>query len=445
MRFFAIFCILPGALSFTTVTTSSSRSLSSLSTIPSTLKPTKLNHKTQHSSLYYPTTLFSSPDFEDNLTRMTSSHFKRRKRDVIQGVHPFLQRISNKIQSEMKKPTHKAVSLIAAAFLMLAVIFTPLSEALAAPSGGRMGGSFGGGSSRSSSSYSRSYSSPSRSYSRGFSQGYSTGYYSRPSITVAPVIGPRWGYGYSPYAGGVTVVSRGPGLGEFLFFGIFALAAYNIFTSANNVFDESSTMSALGEGVTVASISVALNVPDKHSPSSILTYLNRLSQTARTDSRVGVSNLVSQVALELLRQKRSIFAASSKFSHYQNGDKAQRDFSSRAIEERSKFERESINKYGGVDYSQNIVNSRTLQGDLSYSPKATAAVVTIIVAIDGDSTKLPIINSAADLDKALMKIATDVKVDNCLRSAEVLWTPEDIDDTLSQREVIVDYPELRNI
>jgi hypothetical protein len=83
-------------------------------------------------------------------------------------------------------------------------------------------------------------------------------------------------------------------LGEFLFFGVFALAAYNIFTSANNVFDESSTMSALGEGVTVASISVALNVPDKHSPSSILTYLNRLSQTARTDSRVGVSNLVSQ-------------------------------------------------------------------------------------------------------------------------------------------------------
>ena len=82
---------------------------------------------------------------------------------------------------------------------------------------------------------------------------------------------------------------------------------------------------------------------------------------------------------------------------------------------------------------------------MSYSPKATAAVVTIIVAIDGDSTKLPIINSAADLDKALMKIATDVKVDNCLRSAEVLWTPEDIDDTLSQREVIVDYPELRNI
>ena len=142
--------------------------------------------------------------------------------------------------------------------------------------------------------------------------------------------------------------------------------------------------------------------------------------------------------MELLRQKRSIFTANSKYTHHNSGDKAQRDYSSIAIND---------SKYGGVDYAQQEDETMTrssLPGD-SYSPKVTATVVTIILSIDGDSTKLPMINSPTDLQKALVMIASDVKVDDCLRSAEVLWTPEDGKDTLSERDVIVDYPELRSI
>lgn len=160
-----------------------------------------------------------------------------------------------------------------------------------------------------------------------------------------------------------------------------------------------------------------------------------------------ISFLLFVVALELLRQKRTVFAANAKYNHYRDGDKAQRDFSTYAIQERSKFDRETISKYGGVDYvQQDIMKRPSLRGGADlYSPKATAAVITLLVAIDGDSTKLPVINTQADLEQALMKIATDVKVGDCLRSAEVLWTPEDSDDVLSEREVIVDYPELRSI
>ena len=57
----------------------------------------------------------------------------------------------------------------------------------------------------------------------------------------------------------------------------------------------------------MAQISVALNVPDRDSLSSVLTYLNRLSQTAKTDSRVGVSNLVSQ------GKKRITYSALNSF------------------------------------------------------------------------------------------------------------------------------------
>ena len=57
------------------------------------------------------------------------------------------------------------------------------------------------------------------------------------------------------------------------------------------------------------------------------------------------------VALELLRQRRSIVAASTSYTHYRDGDKAQREFNTIAVRERSKFERETLNRYGGVDYA----------------------------------------------------------------------------------------------
>lgn len=392
-------------------------------------------------------------DIIDKTTSKNKLAATKKDRSHIQGIHPLLLKTWQRIKNSIKKPSHRAASLMTAAFIMFAVLFTPISEASAARSGGRMGGSFGGsGRSSSRQSYSRSYSAPSRSYSspsssynRGYSRGLSSGLYARPPIVVAPTIG-------NPYAqpsyygpGGVAVIRRGPSIVDVFLFGVFAVVVFNVVSSVNDFTNDTSSTSALGPGVSVAQISVALNVPKKDSSSSILTFLSRLSRTARTDSRVGVSNLVSQVALELLRQRRSAFAASSKYTHYRDGDKAQRDYSALTIQERSKFERESISNYGGVDYSKDgTMKSPSLAGD-TYLPQATAAVVTIILCIDGDSTKLPTINSVADLEQALTTIASDAKVDDCLRSAEVLWTPEDSDDTLSETDVIVDYPQLRTI
>lgn len=45
-----------------------------------------------------------------------------------------------------------------------------------------------------------------------------------------------------------------------------------------------------------------------------------MSRTASTDSRVGISNLVSQVALELIRQKPYIFAANTEYKHFRDND-----------------------------------------------------------------------------------------------------------------------------
>jgi uncharacterized membrane protein len=67
-------------------------------------------------------------------------------------------------------------------------------------------------------------------------------------------------------------------------------------------------------------------------------------------------------------------------------------------------------------------------------------VVTILVAAEGEY-KLPTINSNADLKDALRKLGS-IPVDS-IQAVEVLWTPQDENDTLSERELLRDYPLLR--
>jgi len=358
-------------------------------------------------------------------------------------------------------PAHKklAVSLMTIMIFLATMIFNPL-RANAVPSGGRVGGSFGGGSRSSSSAPStRMYSSPPSTYSRGFSRGYTSGYYSRPNIVVSPFYTPRpffspfWSPGYYGPGAGVTVVSRGPNL-----FSVFALGGMLLFSAfvwnsmssslMSNNFGAgtmtASTNSALGNGVSVVKLSIAMNVPKRDDPNSILSVLDRLSSKAKTDSRVGVSNLVSQVSLELLRRKDSIVAASSSYKNVGDPIKAQREFNNLSVKERSKFEKETISKYGGVDYSPRI-SADSSASYLKDAPQATMAVVTLLLSIDGDSTQVPNIRSVSDITSALSRIASDVKVGECLRSAEILWTPEERSDTLSTRDIISDYPDLTTI
>ena len=350
----------------------------------------------------------------------------------------------------------KHAALAATVLLLLTMTFNPLPSD-AVMSGGSMGGSFGASSRRSYSAPARTYSSPSygSSYGTGFSRGFTSGYYSRPSVVVNPVApimpspfySPFWAPTYYSRPG--VVVSGGGGFGLFGFvtfmgFALAALTAVNSFagSAGGGVLDrvDEAVGGALGPGVSVAEISVAIDVPNRDDPNSILSVLNRLSNTARTDSRVGMSNLTSQVALELLRRKNQIVASSTRSKHFRDSNKASRDFNSLAVKERGKFERES-RKFGGVDYSQSSRDDTPG----AYDPKATMAVITLLVAVEGDSTKLPVIRSQSDVEEALAKIAADVKVDGCLQSAEILWSPEERSETLSMKDIVGDYPELRSI
>lgn len=394
-------------------------------------------------------------------TTKNDLHSKRRastqpKPVMALAAQNFLQQFDTTLKNN--KSPGAAMNLAAVTAMAFALFFHPLPSD-AAMSGGRMGGSFSSSPSssrvqRSSYSSRSAYGGGSAGYGRGFSSGFASG------VGAGYLSAPRYSYGfsspfYSPYGyygggPGVITYSRGPNLLPLLFLGGLAFAASqaigsgtdSVFSSrqASSIFDTKT--SALGTGSSVVKVSVAMHVPNRDDPNSILSVLDRLSQTSQTNSRMGIQNLTSQVALEILRRKSSIRSAFAESENFRDESRAQREYNSQAFRERAKFESETISNYGGVDYS---TFSPFGKNQPTEGTKATMAVVTLLLNINGDNTKMNQINSMSDVEDVLQVIATDAKVEDCLQGVEILWTPEDGSETLTSRGIIVDYPELRSV
>lgn len=150
-----------------------------------------------------------------------------------------------------------------------------------------------------------------------------------------------------------------------------------------------------------------------------------------------MSSYCCAVALELMREEKSIKSAQSTYQHFSTASEAEREFQRISVQERSKFDKETINKYGGIDIGQ-----ATTQSKETISDKATAAIVTISISIQGDRTKLPNIRTRKDVADALSRIAADAPVEDCLLSAEVLWAPEARSDRLTDEDIIAEHPSL---
>lgn len=310
---------------------------------------------------------------------------------------------------------------------------TVFDGASAAMSGGRMGGSFSA----------PTRSAPMPRMSGGYRGGGGAYYGGGGAALMAP--SPMY---YAPAAPmlygspGVMTVSRGWSPFDFLVLGGFGFVFISSLLrgGTEGVMEEGVvTGSALGDGVSVARVSVAIEVPNRDDRGSLLSVLAQTARSANTETRRGVQQLTSQVALEVLRRKASIVAGSTSYQHFRDVRKAERTFNQWSVDERSKFEKENTNRFGGTDRS--VKGERTSSNE----SRATMAVVTFVLSIQGDSTKVPKIRSTADLEAALSRVAADSKVDDCLLSAEILWTPEDRNEVLTRRDVVADYPGLIDV
>ncbi|KAB2630041.1 hypothetical protein D8674_007560 [Pyrus ussuriensis x Pyrus communis] len=308
----------------------------------------------------------------------------------------------------------KALRKPAMAAVLFGLLLMSNPNLALAASGGRVGGrSFS-----SSSSSSRSYSVPRTSSSRpDFS-------YSAPYYAPSP-------FGFGGGGGGFYVgpaVGVGVGAGSSFFLILTGFAAFVLVSGFLSDRSEGSVLTDT-EKTSVLKLQVGLLGMGR----ILQRDLNRIAETADTSTADGLAYVLTETTLALLRHPDYCISGYSSVALKRGIEDAEKRFNQLSIEERGKFDEETL---------VNVNNIRK-QGSTSRSANGFRneyIVITILVAAEGVH-KLPAINGSGDLKEALQKLASIPS--NKIMAVEVLWTPQNETDTLSERELLEDYPLLR--
>ena len=210
----------------------------------------------------------------------------------------------------------------------------------------------------------------------------------------------------------------------------------------------------LGRGITVGKVQVALNVDGIERASggenSIFAVLEKHgrddgsdddedyydddddSDAAGGDSKL--SKMCHEVCLALLRRSDDWISACSDRRWYKEQDmtKAESTYNLWADREACKFEREHVPPEGA--------STSAFDGNFP-----TVAVVSLVVEIQGDNTNFDRAGfSLAETRDVLTSLASDCRVEggDCLNAFEVFWTPSEPTEVLTERDTIIDFPEL---
>ncbi|KAL3591353.1 hypothetical protein D5086_009993 [Populus alba] len=343
------------------------------------------------------------------------------------GPFPISPSITKPISQNLSKPPTsknpleiiyetmlKALDILkkpAIAAILIGVLLLHDPNSAFAASGGRIGGnSF---SRRSSSEYSsRSYSVP-RGGSSGFS--YSVPYY-------AP----------SPFGGGGVYVGPavgvGVGAGSSLFFILAGFAAFMLVSGFLSDRNEGGVLTA-AEKTTVLKLQVGLLGMGR----SLQRDLDRIAEVADTSSSEGLNYVLTETSLALLRHPDYCISGYSFVDVKRSMEDGEKRFNQLSIEERGKFDEETL-------VNVNSIKRQSTSSKRSNGFSNEYIVITILVAAEG-VYKLPTINGSGDLKEALQKLGS-IPASKIL-AVEVLWTPQNENDTLSERELLEDYPLLR--
>jgi len=311
------------------------------------------------------------------------------------------------------KPILKSCFVFGLAALL---IFSQADGALAARAGGRIGGG--------------SFRAPSRSMPSRAPSGYSGGGY-----------GGGYGRGYPGGGFGFPFILPfvGFGGGGGLFGIIIAIAIANFlirsFRSAG-AGEEGFGGSMSNPKVSVARLQVGLSAQAR----DLQVDLNRLANTADTGTSAGLTKILQETTLSLLRNPE-YWAYADVESDQTSLLAAEQAFNQLAITERSKFTGETLSNVNAQISQAKAKAALNSSGDLAMPEAPGEYIVATILVASQSKLNLPKVTSDQDLREALNKIGAISSEQ--LMAVEVLWTPQASGETLSADELIAEYPNLQ--
>ena len=166
---------------------------------------------------------------------------------------------------------------------------------------------------------------------------------------------------------------------------------------------------------------------------------DRLSEYATrgdTSTEAGLASLLQQTALELLREKDAARYVSADGRGPMSLTNAETAMNSLSLAERSRFQVERVRA------SEGRVNTSTATAEEG-KEALELVVVTVVVATRAPLASFKAVGSHEELQALLSELGS-VSPDGLL-GLEVVWTPADPNDSMTETDVMTTYPELRGI
>lgn len=165
--------------------------------------------------------------------------------------------------------------------------------------------------------------------------------------------------------------------------------------------------------------------------------LSDIATQADTSTTEGLSVLLQEAALLLLRHTESWTHVYAESQTLPNLDVAQKVFNQLIIGERSKLSAETLVNVGGRVTQKAIPELSEDEGPAAY------IVVTLLIGTAHDQPLFTEIRDEVVLDQTLRDIAS-MKSDY-LFTIELIWSPQDASDSLTYDELLSEYSELMQI
>ena len=154
----------------------------------------------------------------------------------------------------------------------------------------------------------------------------------------------------------------------------------------------------------------------------------------------------------LLSSVASIFNANKESLKYGSMISARVPFVEEAVKEfMSMSERERLPYKKSTDQLESFNNSSDYKTakktDTSGIGNKQFVVASIMLAIKGDHTSSPFqsgVSTKKDMGRALLRVATDAKVESCLVGTEVMWMPHQLDSkqTITENDILNKFPDI---
>jgi uncharacterized membrane protein len=319
--------------------------------------------------------------------------------------------------------SRRVVELLCAGLLVLLLV---PEGAWAARSGGSFSGRGGFRSSAASST---------RSYSTGRTPS------GRTNVVVMPGFG--YGWGFLPFMGG----GGGSLLGSLILLGVLGFTAMALMRAVRRAHARGAALpwtggaaadheddrpaAALGRAY-VSQVQFGLG----RSARGLRESLERFASEGDTASEAGLALLLQQTSLELMREKDSIRYGWVEAHGPMNLTNGETKLNALALAERSRFQVERVR---GADGKVRRSEAAKVESDevLEY------LVVTLVLATRAPVLDGKALDSREQLDDLLARLG-GVSPD-ALLGLEVIWTPSDSGDALTEGDLLTSYPRLRGL